>query len=48
MRKDLAAHYTSIIVDILKYGGDGLKIMVNRGWMEQPPQAFDRVAALKK
>jgi hypothetical protein len=34
MRKDLAAHYTSIIVDILKYGGDGLKIMVNRGWME--------------
>ncbi|MDF2840873.1 MAG: hypothetical protein K0Q99_1645, partial [Clostridia bacterium] len=47
-RKDLAAHYISIIIDILKYGGEGLRIMVNRGWMEQPPQAFDRVAALKE
>lgn len=47
MRKDLVAHYISITTDILKYGGEGLSIMVNRGWMEQPPQAFDRVAALK-
>jgi hypothetical protein len=47
MRKDLAAHYISIITQIMRYGGDGLKIMVDRGWMEQPPQAFDRVAALK-
>ncbi|MDF2591487.1 MAG: putative sugar isomerase [Clostridia bacterium] len=48
MRKDLAAHYISIIIDIMKYGEEGLKIMVNRGWMEQPPQAFDRVALLKE
>jgi hypothetical protein len=32
----------------MKYGEEGLKIMVNRGWMEQPPQAFDRVALLKE
>lgn len=47
MRKDLAAHYISIIIEIMKYGEEGLKIMVDRGWMEQPPQAFDRVAAIK-
>ena len=48
MRKDLGAHYISIIIDIMKYGEEGLKIMVDRGWMEQPPQAFDRVAVLKE
>jgi hypothetical protein len=47
IRTDLIAHYTLIIADIMKYAGEGLKIMVNRGWMEQVPQAFDRVAALK-
>lgn len=48
MRKDLAAHYTAVMIEVLKYGGDGMKIMVDKGWMEQPPQAFDRVAALKE
>lgn len=48
MRKDLAAHYSSIMIKIMRYGGEGTKIMINRGWMEQPPQAFDRVAALKE
>jgi hypothetical protein len=47
MRKDLIAHYTSIIAQIMRYGGEGIKIMINRGWMEQPPQASDRVAVLK-
>jgi hypothetical protein len=47
IRTDLIAHYTLIVADIMKYAGEGLKIMVNRGWMEQVPQAFDRVAALK-
>jgi hypothetical protein len=47
MRKDLAAHYSTIMLDIMRYGGEGAKIMINRGWMEQPPQAFDRTAAQK-
>lgn len=47
MRKDLAAHYSTIILEVIKYGRDGLKIMIDRGWMEQPPQAYNRVAALK-
>lgn len=48
MRKDLASLYITIITDIMKYAGEGLKLMVNRGWMEQPPHGFDRVAALKR
>lgn len=48
MRKDLTIHYSTIMAEIMKYAGEGDKIMINRGWMEQPPQAFDRVAALKK
>ncbi len=46
-RKDIAAHYGTIIMDIIKYGTQGQKLMIERGWMEQPPQAFDRVKAMK-
>ncbi|WP_143522343.1 DUF3231 family protein, partial [Pseudomonas sp. 2822-17] len=42
MRADLTAHFSKLILDVLKYGQDGFKIMVNRGWMEQPPHATDR------
>jgi hypothetical protein len=34
MRKDLIAHYTSIMTQIMKYGGEGLKVMIDKGWME--------------
>jgi Protein of unknown function (DUF3231) len=42
MRKDLAAHYSLIIVEVMKYGDEGLKLLIERGWMEQPPQPIDR------
>lgn len=48
MRIDLISHYSTIMLDIMKYAGEGGRIMIDRGWLEQPPQAFDRVAALKK
>ncbi|WP_407305784.1 DUF3231 family protein [Desulfosporosinus sp. SB140] len=41
-RKDLALHYGSLMVDIMRYGEEGIKIMIKRGWLEQPPQSFDR------
>jgi Protein of unknown function (DUF3231) len=41
-RKDLAVHYTLFVTEIMKYGSDGLKLLVERGWMEQPPQQKDR------
>lgn len=42
MRKDLAAHYSLLIAEILKYGDEGQKLLIERGWMEQPPQPIDR------
>lgn len=42
MRKDLATTWSLFIVDVMKYGGEGFKILVERGWMEQPPQPIDR------
>ncbi|MCR8850310.1 DUF3231 family protein [Rossellomorea sp. SC111] len=41
-RKDLAVHYMLFVSEIMKYGADGLKLLVERGWMEQPPQQEDR------
>lgn len=42
MRKDLAMHYSAIMLDVAKYGEDGLEMLIRRGWMEQPPQSIDR------
>ncbi|QHE61456.1 DUF3231 family protein [Rossellomorea vietnamensis] len=41
-RKDLAVHYMLFVSEIMKYGAAGLKLLVERGWMEQPPQQKDR------
>ncbi|MDG5788624.1 DUF3231 family protein [Evansella sp. AB-P1] len=42
MRSDLTAHFSKLIIEVLKYGQEGFKIIVNRGWMEQPPQSTNR------
>jgi hypothetical protein len=42
MRKDLGSHYFLIITEVMKYGNEGLKLLIERGWMEQPPQPIDR------
>lgn len=42
MRKDVAAHYSLFLAEVMKYGDEGLKLMIQRGWMEQPPQPIDR------
>lgn len=41
MRGDLSTHFSKLILEVLKYGQEGFKLMVHRGWMEQPPQATD-------
>ncbi|AET68409.1 putative sugar isomerase [Desulfosporosinus orientis DSM 765] len=43
-RKDLAVHYAALMVEISRYGEEGIKLMIKRGWMEQPPESFDREA----
>ncbi|WP_456276937.1 DUF3231 family protein [Bacillus sp. AK128] len=41
-RRDLGSHYTRLIAEILKFAEDGANIMINNGWLEQPPTALDR------
>lgn len=42
LRKDLSADYTRLSAEILKYADDGAKLMIEKGWLEEPPQAADR------
>ncbi len=42
MRVDLATYYSKVIGEILIYAEKGFNIMVNRQWLEQPPQAPNR------
>ncbi|MBO1510937.1 DUF3231 family protein [Metabacillus bambusae] len=42
LRKDLLAHYSVIMAEIMTYCNEGLEILINRHWMEQPPQPINR------
>ncbi|MFD2629597.1 DUF3231 family protein [Oceanobacillus kapialis] len=41
-RHDLGLHYTRLIADISKYANESANILIDKGWMEQPPIAADR------
>ncbi|MDQ0200762.1 DUF3231 family protein [Neobacillus ginsengisoli] len=41
-RHDLGFMYTRALMNISLFVEDGAKIMINNGWMEQPPLAVDR------
>jgi hypothetical protein len=42
LRRDLSTHYVRLSGEILKYSEDGINIMIDNGWFEQPPKASDR------
>jgi hypothetical protein len=44
MRSDLVLQYHRIIIETQQYAEDGINIMIDNSWMEQPPQADDRKA----
>jgi hypothetical protein len=44
LRKDLGGHYTRLVAEIVQYANDGVKLMIENRWMEQPPQNIDREA----
>lgn len=44
LRKDLGIIYSRLAAEAGLYANDGAKIMIDHGWMEQPPQADDRKA----
>jgi hypothetical protein len=41
-RRDIGGMYARFIMDAALYVEDGANIMINQGWMEQPPKAADR------
>ncbi|SDC37374.1 Protein of unknown function [Paenibacillus sp. UNCCL117] len=41
-RTDLAGEYSKLIPEILQYGKDGADILIDRGWLEEPPHAPNR------
>lgn len=47
-RKDIIASYARLTAEVLKFAGQGAGIMINYGWMEEPPQAVDRAAPARK
>ncbi|MBP2077049.1 DUF3231 family protein [Oceanobacillus polygoni] len=46
-RHDIGLHYTRLMAEIANYANDGANIMIDNGWMEQPPMAADRKGLAK-
>jgi hypothetical protein len=47
-RRDLGVHYTRLMQEVGTFAEDGANIMINNGWMEQPPMSSDREALAQK
>jgi hypothetical protein len=43
-RRDLALQYGLLTAELANYGEDGVNLMIDHGWMEEPPRATDRRA----
>lgn len=41
-RRDLGLEYSRLMAEVGQYASDGAKIMIDNGWLEQPPLASDR------
>ncbi|MBM7652863.1 DUF3231 family protein [Neobacillus cucumis] len=46
-RRDLALKYASLLPEIALYAEDGANIMIQYGWLEEPPQADDKDDLIK-
>ncbi|MDQ0252843.1 hypothetical protein J2S74_000215 [Evansella vedderi] len=42
MRHDIHIQFGTLTASIGKYGNDGLNMMIEKGWLEEPPTAADR------
>ena len=47
-RKDIGLKYGSLIPEIALYAEDGANLMIDRGWLEEPPQNDDREKLAKE
>jgi hypothetical protein len=41
-RRDISIQYSRLIAEISLYAEDGVNILIDNGWLEQPPTASDR------
>lgn len=41
-RRDLGIHYTRLTAELVQYLSDGADMIINNGWMEQPPITANR------
>jgi Protein of unknown function (DUF3231) len=41
-RADIAEKYMAMIAELIRYAEDGVNLMIENGWMEEPPKASDR------
>nr|WP_290912594.1 DUF3231 family protein [Anoxybacillus sp.] len=48
MRRDLAALYAAFMAKAGAYAEDGVNLMIERGWLEQPPHFLDRERLVKE
>jgi len=48
MRHDLQADFLRLAAEVAKYGADGINMMIENNWMEQPPQAVTHELAGSK
>ncbi|MDC3417176.1 DUF3231 family protein [Aquibacillus salsiterrae] len=48
MRHDIHAQFATLTGEISKYGNKGMNILINEGWLEEPPTAADRESLSKK
>jgi hypothetical protein len=46
-RRDLALQYGLLTAELANYGEDGTNLMIDNGWLEEPPRATDRRALTK-
>lgn len=48
MRRDLGGIYLNFLLKAIAYSEDGAQMIINRGWMEQPPTFTDRERLIKE
>lgn len=41
-RADIAEKYMAMTTELVRYAEDGVNLMIEKGWMEEPPKASDR------
>lgn len=42
LRHDLSVNYSRLIGEVANFGEDGINVMIENGWLEEPPRTIDR------